>query len=343
MNIDLNYTLKFTKEILTIPSPAGYTEKVMSRIAKELDKLGFNDYEYSKKGCLILKLIGEDTFYTKLLSAHVDTLGAIVKKVKNNGRLELLNIGGYAWGSVEGENITVHTLSGKEFQGTLLPIKASVHVYGDIPREMARTAENMEVRLDYEVYNEADTKALGICQGDFISYETNTKITESGYIKSRYLDDKLCVAQVLTYLKYLKDNNKKPKNNLYLYFSNFEEVGHGVSKIPKDVDEFIALDIGLVAEDAHGDEKKVSIAARDNKTVYDFTIRKKLQEVADKNGVNYTVGVYNRYGSDATASILQGADLKYACIGPNVDATHHYERTHIDGVLETIKLLIAYL
>ena len=120
-------------------------------------------------------------------------------------------------------------------------------------------------------------------------------------------------------------------------------MGHGVSEIPNDVDEFVALDIGLVAEDAHGDEKKVSIAARDNKTVYDLKIRKRLQEIAEINGINYTVGVYNRYGSDATASILQGADLRYACIGPNVDATHHYERTHLDGVVETIKLLIAYL
>ncbi|MGL4654010.1 M42 family metallopeptidase [Cetobacterium sp.] len=342
MELDLHYTLEFTKEILNIPSPAGYTEKAMDRIAKELDSLGFG-YKYSRKGCLIVKLEGEDTSYTRLLSAHVDTLGAIVKKVKANGRLELLNIGGYAWGSVEGENVTIHTLDGKEYEGTLLPVKASVHVYGDIPREMPRTAETMEVRLDYEVYNESDTRALGICQGDFVSYETNTRVTESGYIKSRYLDDKLCVAQVLTYLKYLKDNKKKPKNNLYLYFSNFEEVGHGVSEIPKDVDEFVALDIGLVAEDAHGDEKKVSIAARDNKTVYDFEIRKKIQAAADKHKIAYTVGVYNRYGSDATASILQGADLRYACIGPNVDATHHYERTHIEGVVETIKLLIAYL
>ena len=342
MKLDLNYTLEFTKEILNIPSPAGYTEKVMDRIAKELDFLGFG-YKYSRKGCLIVKLEGEDTSYTRLLSAHVDTLGAIVKKVKKNGRLELLNIGGYAWGSVEGENVTIHTLDGREYEGTLLPVKASVHVYGDIPREMPRTAETMEVRLDYDVFSEVDTRALGICQGDFVSYETNTRVTESGYIKSRYLDDKLCVAQVLTYLKYLKDNKKKPKNNLYLYFSNFEEVGHGVSEIPKDVDEFVALDIGLVAEDADGDEKKVSIAARDNKTVYDFGIRKKIQAAADKHGIAYTVGVYNRYGSDATASILQGADLRYACIGPNVDATHHYERTHIDGVVETIKLLIAYL
>lgn len=289
-----------------------------------------------------MKIEGEDSTYTRLLSAHVDTLGAVVKKVKSNGRLELINIRGYAWGSVEGENVIIHTLDEREYEGTLLPIKASVHVYGDIPREMPRIAENMEVRLDEEVYSESDTRALGICQGDFVSYYTKTKITESGYIKSRYLDDKLCVAQVLAYLKYLKDNNKKPNNNLYVYFSNFEEVGHGVSEILKDVDEFVALDIGLVADDAHGDEKKVSIAARDNKTVYDLKIRKKLQEAADKNGINYTVGVYNRYGSDATASILQGADLRYACIGPNVDATHHYERTHVDGIVETIKLLIAY-
>ena len=341
MKLDLNYTLQFTQEILAIPSPAGYTEKAMNRIAKELEKLGFK-YSYSKKGCLIVKIEGEDSTYTRLLSAHVDTLGAVVKKVKSNGRLELINIGGYAWGSVEGENVIIHTLDDKEYEGTLLPIKASVHVYGDIPREMPRIAENMEVRLDEEVYSESDTRALGICQGDFVSYYTKTKITESGYIKSRYLDDKLCVAQVLAYLKYLKDNNKKPNNNLYVYFSNFEEVGHGVSEIPKDVDEFVALDIGLVADDAHGDEKKVSIAARDNKTVYDLKIRKKLQEAADKNGIHYTVGVYNRYGSDATASILQGADLRYACIGPNVDATHHYERTHVDGIVETIKLLIAF-
>lgn len=342
MKVDLSYAVEFCKEILEIPSPAGYTELVMERVAKELDSLGVK-YFYSKKGCVIVRLEGENTTYTRLLSAHVDTLGAVVKKVKSNGRLELMNIGGYAWGSVEGENVTIHTLDDRTYEGTVLPNKASVHVYGDIPREMARVAENMEVRLDEEVYSEKDTRALGICQGDFVSYYTKTKVTESGYIKSRYLDDKLCVAQVFAYLKYLKDNNKKPNNNLYIYFSNFEEVGHGVSEIPKDVDEFVALDIGLVAEDAHGDEKKVSIAARDNKTVYDLKIRKKLQETAEANGINYTVGVYNRYGSDATASILQGADLRYACIGPNVDATHHYERTHLDGVIETIKLLIAYL
>lgn len=342
MDINMDYTVELCKELLEIPSPAGYTDEVMARVEKELKEFGV-EYNYTRKGSIVAFLKGENSDYTKMVSAHVDTLGAIVKKVKSNGRLELMGIGGFAWGSVEGENVIIHTLNGEKIEGTLLPVKSSVHIYGDIPREMARTAENMEVRIDEDVSTEIETKKLGICQGDFVSFYTKTKVLESGYIKSRYLDDKVCVAQLLAYVKYLKENNEKPKNDLYLYFSNFEEVGHGVSVVPEKVDEFIALDIGLVGEDAHGDEKKVSIAARDNKTVYDLKVRKDLQETAFKNGINYTVGVYNRYGSDATALILQGQDLKYACIGPNVDATHHYERTHIDGILETIKLLVAYL
>ena len=202
----------------------------------------------------------------------------------------------------------------------------------------------MEIRIDEEIKTDEDVLKLGILQGDFVSFETHTKILDNGYIKSRYLDDKLCVAQILSYIKYLKDNKLKPKTDLYVYFSNYEEIGHGVSVFPEDLDEFIAVDIGLVAgKDAHGDEKKMQIIAKDSRSPYDFTLRKKLQETADKNNIKYTVGVYNRYGSDATTAILQGFDFKYACIGPNVDATHHYERSHNDGIIETVKLLIAYL
>ena len=246
-----------------------------------------------------------------------------VKKIKKNGRLEVTNVGGFAWGSVEGENVTIHTISGKTYSGTLLPIKASVHVYGDVAREMPRTEETMEIRIDEDVKTDEDVLKLGILQGDFVSFETRTRILDNGY---------------------LKDNKLKPKTDLYVYFSNYEEIGHGVSVFPEDLDEFIAVDIGLVAgEDAHGDEKKVQIIAKDSRSPYDFTLRKKLQETANKNNIKYTVGVYNRYGSDATTAILQGFDFKYACIGPNVDATHHYERCHNDGIVETVKLLIAYL
>ena len=344
MNIDLKYTLKKTVELLAIPSPVGYTHMAIEWVRKELESLGVKKYNITKKGALIAYVKGKDSNYKKMISAHVDTLGAVVKKVKKNGRLEITNAGGFAWGSVEGENVTIHTFSEKTYTGTILPIKASVHVYGDAVREMARTEETMEVRIDEDVKTSEDVLKLGILQGDFISFDPRTRVLENGYIKSRHLDDKLCVAQILTYLKYLKDNKLKPKTDLYIYFSNYEENGHGVSVFPEDLDEFIAVDIGLAAgEDAHGNEKKTNIVAKDSKSPYDYTLRKKLQEVADKNKIQYTVGVYNRYSSDATAAISQGFDFKYACIGPNVDATHHYERCHNDGIVETIKLLIAYL
>lgn len=344
MNIDLKYTLKKTVELLAIPSPVGYTHMAIEWVRKELESLGVKKYNITKKGALIAYVKGKDSNYKKMISAHVDTLGAVVKKVKKNGRLEITNVGGFAWGSVEGEHVTIHTLSEKTYTGTILPIKASVHVYGDVAREMPRTEETMEIRIDEDVKTAEDVFKLGILQGDFVSLDPRTRVLENGYIKSRYLDDKLCVAQILTYLKYLKDNKLKPRTDLYIYFSNFEEIGHGVSVFPEDLDEFIAVDIGLVAgEDAHGDEKKVNIIAKDSRSPYDYTLRKKLQEAADKNKIQYTVGVHNRYGSDATTAILQGFDFKYACIGPNVDATHHYERCHNDGIVETIKLLIAYL
>ena len=344
MNIDLKYTLKKTVELLAIPSPVGYTHMAIEWVRKELESLGVKKYNITKKGALIAYIKGKDSNYKKMISAHVDTLGAVVKKVKKNGRLEITNVGGFAWGSVEGEHVTIHTLSEKTYTGTILPIKASVHVYGDVAREMPRTEETMEIRIDEDVKTAEDVFKLGILQGDFVSLDPRTRVLENGYIKSRYLDDKLCVAQILAYLKYLKDNKLKPRTDLYIYFSNFEEIGHGVSVFPEDLDEFIAVDIGLVAgEDAHGDEKKVNIIAKDSRSPYDYTLRKKLQEAADKNKIQYTIGVHNRYGSDATTAILQGFDFKYACIGPNVDATHHYERCHNDGIVETIKLLIAYL
>ncbi|MBF1219076.1 MAG: M42 family metallopeptidase [Fusobacterium periodonticum] len=344
MNIDLKYTLKKTVELLAIPSPVGYTHMAIEWVRKELESLGVKKYNITKKGALIAYVKGKDSNYKKMISAHVDTLGAVVKKVKKNGRLEITNVGGFAWGSVEGEHVTIHTLSEKTYTGTILPIKASVHVYGDVAREMPRTEETMEIRIDEDVKTDQDVFKLGILQGDFVSLDPRTRVLENGYIKSRYLDDKLCVAQILAYLKYLKDNKLKPRTDLYIYFSNFEEIGHGVSVFPEDLDEFIAVDIGLVAgEDAHGDEKKVNIIAKDSRSPYDYTLRKKLQEAADKNKIQYTIGVHNRYGSDATTAILQGFDFKYACIGPNVDATHHYERCHNDGIVETIKLLIAYL
>lgn len=342
MKVDMNYILDFVETLLKIPSPVGYTHFGIARIAEELEKFSI-PYEYTKKGAIIAKLEGENRDYKKMISAHIDTLGAVVRKIKQNGRLEITNTGGYAWGSVEGENVLIHTLSGKIYEGTVLPTKASVHTYGDAAREQARIEENMEVRIDEDVKTAEDVLQLGILQGDYISYETRTRRLENGYIKSRYLDDKLCIAQIFGYIKYLKESHQKPKTDLYIYFSNFEEIGHGVSVFPKELDEFIAIDIGLAAADAHGDEKKVNIIAKDSRSPYDFILRKKLVETAESEKIPYTVSVNYRYGSDATTAILQGFDFKYACIGPSVDASHHYERTHTEGIKATVDLMIAYL
>lgn len=342
MAIDREYLINISKELLAIPSPVGYCDKVIARVEEELKKFNIS-YKLTKKNAIIATIKGKDSSYKKMISAHVDTIGAMVKKIKNNGRLELVNLGGINWAGVEGENLTIHTMSGKIFTGTLVPNKASVHIYGDDARDIPRTPATMEVRIDEEVSSKSDTENLGIAVGDFVAFEPRTIITENGYFKSRFIDDKVCVAQVLTYIKFLIENNLKPNNDLYIYISNFEEIGHGVSLFPEDLDEFIALDIGLVGEDALGDEKKVSISAKDNKTPYSLDIRKKMVEICQNKKIGYTVDVYNRYGSDASAAILQGFDFKIACIGPSVEASHHYERTHIDGIVATINLLIEYL
>lgn len=342
MAIDREYLINISKELLAIPSPVGYCDKVIARVEEELKKFNIS-YKLTKKNAIIATIKGKDSSYKKMISAHVDTIGAMVKKIKNNGRLELVNLGGINWAGVEGENLTIHTMSGKIFTGTLVPNKASVHIYGDDARDIPRTPATIEVRIDEEVSSKSDTENLGIAVGDFVAFEPRTIITENGYFKSRFIDDKVCVAQVLTYIKFLIENNLKPNNDLYIYISNFEEIGHGVSLFPEDLDEFIALDIGLVGEDALGDEKKVSISAKDNKTPYSLDIRKKMVEICQNKKIGYTVDVYNRYGSDASAAILQGFDFKIACIGPSVEASHHYERTHIDGIVATINLLIEYL
>lgn len=341
--IDTDYILDMAIELINIPSPVGYTNDVTDRIVKELEILGVKKYTYTRKGAVIVFVEGTDSTYKKMISAHVDTIGAMVKKIKPNGRLEMVNLGGVNWAGVEGENVFVHTMYDGNIEGTIVPIKSSVHIYGDEAREIVRDSKTMEVRLDKDVHSEEDTERLGIRVGDFISFEPRTVITENGYFKSRFIDDKVCVAQVLGYLKYLNDNNLKPKNDLYVYISNYEEIGHGVSIIPEDMDEFIALDIGLVGNDALGDERKVSIAAKDNKTPYDVNVKIGLMKAAEENDIKYTLDVYNRYGSDASAAVLQGFDFKCGCIGPSVEASHSYERTHINGIFETVKLLIAYL
>lgn len=246
-------------------------------------------------------------------------------------------------GVVEGENVIITTSEREKFTGTILPTKASVHIFGDEAREQKRTEETMEVRIDENTSTKEETEALGISVGDFVSFESRTVFTKNGFIKSRHLDDKACIAILISLCKYFKDNNLRPKNTLLLYISNYEEIGHGISVVPDKVTEFIALDVGTVGGEHNSDEHSVTIVAKDRITPYSSTIKNKLVKLAKKESIDYKIDVHYRYATDASVAVTQGRDFEVACIGPGVDATHHYERTHIDSIENTLKLLISYL
>jgi len=342
MNIDMKYVVDFMVDILKVHSPSGDTSESIEMLSKEFEAMGINTWS-TKKGALIGTVKGENDEEQKTIVAHIDTLGAIVKEIKPNGRLKLTNIGGFSWNAVEGENVVIKTMKGSTYTGNIMPVKASVHIHFEDVTSMVRTQDNVEVRIDEDVYTKEDVLKLGIKVGDFVYIDARPIVTESGYIKARYLDDKACVAALFGVMKYLKDNNIKPKYTTHFYISNYEELGHGVSIIPDKTTELLALDIGTVGEGQTSDEHSVCICAKDFRTPYDFGFRKKLAELAEKNNINYKVDVYNRYGSDASIGATQGFDVNFACIGPGVDATHHYERTHIDAVENTAKLIIKYI
>jgi len=342
MNINIEYIKKLMQEILNIPSVGGDTRAGIERLRKEFESLGI-EVSDTNKGAIMGTVKGDNDEEHKLVAAHIDIIGAMVKEIKSNGRLKLSNIGGFAWSSVEGENLIVRTMGGKEYTGSLMPVKASIHVHSEEVDGTIRTEETVEVRLDEAVYTKEDTLKLGIRVGDFVSFNPRTVITESGYIKSRHLDDKACVAVLLGVCKYLKDNRIKPRNTTHFFISNYEEIGHGVSGIPEKVKEYLALDIGTVGMGHTSDEHCVCICAKDSRSPYDFDLRKRLVELAEEDEIDYRVDVHYRYGSDATISVLQGVDANFACIGPGVDATHHYERTHIDALINNAKLIIKYL
>ncbi|HHZ11159.1 MAG TPA: M42 family metallopeptidase [Acholeplasmataceae bacterium] len=332
-------TLEFAKRILEIPSPSGYTKNVIAFLAEECKKKGVNHW-VSNKGNLIIEFPGEND-YTVGLSAHVDTLGAMVRSINSDGTIRFTVIGGPLLSTYDGEYCQVITRNGKTFTGTFLSNNPSVHVYKEA-NSLPRNEENMHVRLDEKVKSRQDVEKLGIGVGDFIAVDPKTVITESGFIKSRFLDDKISVAILFSLIDYLLENNVKLKNRLVLIISTYEEVGHGASFLPP-LDELIAVDMGCIGMDLSCTEYDVSICVKDSSGPYDFEITNRLIELARKNKLNYAVDVYPYYGSDVSSALRAGNNIRGGLIGPGVHASHGMERTHKEGVENTLKLLIAYL
>jgi len=343
MNIKkyVNYAVDMTKEVLAIDSPTGYTDKAADYVMEVYRKLGYNPVK-TVKGCVLVDLGGEDADNGLVLAAHLDTLGAMVKEVKGNGRLKLAPLGGMNPNNAEAENVRVYTRDGRVYDGTFQLNNASIHVNGDY-NDTKRSYKDMEVVLDENVSNKDETSELGIMTGDIVCFDPRTRVTESGYIKSRFLDDKLSVGILLAQAKYIKEKKLKLKNRLYHYITVYEEVGHGgAASIPAGVTEMISVDMGCVGDGLECTERQVSICAKDGRGPYNYEVVTRLINAAKETGADYAVDIYPFYSSDVDVALGSGNDLKHGLIGSGVYASHGYERSHIDGVENTLKVIIGY-
>jgi putative aminopeptidase FrvX len=341
--IDTKYMINFLTGLLNTPSPTGFTEAAINFTEKALSSFAGLQFSRTRKGALVVKWEGQKNDHPRALTAHVDTLGAMVKEIKSNGRLKLTKLGGYAWNTVEGEGCTIFTLDGKELRGSLLINKASTHVHGSATGDTKRDDAAMEVRLDVKSNSAEDTAAFGIHVGDFVAFDPRVEVT-NGFIRSRHLDDKACVANIVTAVKAFSDAKLKPLQTTYLLISNYEEVGHGASAgIPAEVEELVAVDMAAVGEGQTSDEFFASICVKDSGGPYHHGLSTHLRKLADQYEIPYKVDIYPYYGSDGEAFWRAGGNVRVALIGPGVDASHNYERTHTDALIATTDWLLAYL
>ncbi|MGT2715097.1 M42 family metallopeptidase [Streptococcus respiraculi] len=336
-------TIDYLVKLTNTPSPTGYTKAIMDYIQSELAGFGYQTLKTAKGGIMV-SVVGADESKHRVVTAHLDTLGAMVRAIKPDGRLKMDLIGGFGYPSIEGENCLVHVAkNGKTYTGTILMHQTSVHVYAD-----AKTAErnqtNMEIRLDEKVTSADETRALGIEVGDFISFDPRTVITESGFVKSRHLDDKVSAAILINLLKVYKEEGIVLPYTTHFYFSNNEEIGYGAnSSLPEQVVEYLAVDMGAMGDDQQTDEYTVSICVKDASGPYHYELRQHLVALAKEHAIPYKLDIYPYYGSDASAAMHAGADVKHALLGAGIESSHSYERTHIDSIQATEKMVDVYL
>ena len=339
--MDLNYVKGLVNKVFLTDSPTGFSENVDKVILEELEKLGYKA-SLTNKGNIKLFIEGRDTSKTVATSAHVDTLGLMVRSINSDGTLSVTNVGGPSIPTLDGEYCKIITRDNKVYTGTILCKESSVHVYADA-KSAPRNLDTLIVRIDEVVKNREDVLDLGISNGDYICYDPKTVITESGFLKSRFIDDKGSVIGILGVLKEMKDNNVLPHYNTYVYFVNQEEVGHGAATVDPSICEFVTVDMGCVGLDLAGNEFAVSICAKDSGGPYSYDLTTRLINIAKKKNLNYTVDIFPFYGSDIGAAWRSGVDCKGALIGQGVAASHGMERTHMDGIKNTMELLYSYL
>ena len=339
MTFPSDYFKDTLTHILSMDSPTGYTHHVIDRLATLVQALGYTPTKDSK-GNLTVVVPGSTDKHIGV-SAHVDTLGLMVRGINGDGTLSFTKLGGPSLPTLDGEYCNIYTRDGMRYEGTILSNSPSVHVYADA-NTRPRDESNMHIRLDEVVSNRADVNKLGIQAGDIVAYDPKIVFTAQGFIKSRFLDDKLSVALIITLLKDWVDTGTQPVHTVHFMFSTYEEVGHGLSHIPSHLSEVLALDMGCIGSDLTCTERDVSICAKDSSGPYDYALTTKLINLAKANKLDYAVDIYPMYGSDVSAAQRGGNDIRGALIGAGVAASHGMERSHMDGAQNTYQLLYLY-
>ncbi len=340
--IDTSFMLDFLTRLLNTHSPTGFSDAAIHFVEQELSTFNLQ-LSLTRKGALVAKWPGASDETPRALTAHVDTLGAMVKEIKPDGRLKLTRIGGLLLNGVETEGCWVLLNNGEKVRGSYLFEDASAHVHGAKVNETRRSEDNMEVRLDACTTSYEQTRALGIQVGDFVAFDPRVEITE-GFVRSRFLDDKACVANLVAAIKALHDAGLQPTQTTYFHFSNYEEVGHGAAAgIPAEVHELLAVDMAAIGQGQESDEYHATLCVKDSGGPYHHGFSQKLRRLAEQQDIDYKVDIYPYYGSDGEAFWRAGGDVAVALIGPGVDASHNYERTHTTALEATTKWIVAYL
>lgn len=343
IKIDVDKMVAFLAGLLHLPSPTGDTARAIDYVQQAFAPFPLT-ITRGRKGFLVATWEGEQADAPRAVTAHVDTLGAMVREIKENGRLRMTQLGGWVWNSVEGEGVTIFASNGRAYRGSILPIAASTHAHTNAERTATREDTNMEVRIDAYTTCRQDTYNLGIRVGDIIAFDPRVEITDTGFIRSRHLDDKACVATIYAAVDAILAAGLRPRQRTTIHISNYEEVGHGgAAGFPSDLHDLLTVDMAVVAPRQTSDEYGVTICAKDSGGPYHLQMRRELEALAEANGLHYCTDIYPFYGSDGEALWRAGADVRVGLIGPGVDASHHYERTHRQGLENTAKLIAAYL
>lgn len=343
LSIDLDYLTHTLRQLVEIPSPSGYTDSVVHFVGEELQRLGI-PFELTRRGAIRGVLDGKQAAPGRALVAHLDTLGAMVKNLKSNGRLEVVPIGTWSARFAEGARVTIFSSEGRMCRGTILPLKASGHTFDTAIDTLPIGWEHVEVRVDEFSESKEHLSELGLCVGDYIAIDPNFELLDNGFINSRFLDNNAGVACVLAAAQAIRTAGLTLDQTCYLLFTIFEEVGSGASSILHgDIAEMVSVDNSTVAPGQNSIEAGVTISMMDSSGPFDYHLTQRLIDLCEQQSIKYSRDVFKYYRCDAASAVEAGNDLRTALVCYGVDGSHGYERTHQYSLFELAKLLTYYV